>query len=366
MRLLLTLPVVLALGVGLSPGVLFGLSVAQETSETQASETTPPPADAPPTEISSLSFEKTLELALGANAEVFTAQGALESASRGLTRVQADPLALRVNQLQAEQAVSSAQLALKTAQLKAQNTAADAFAAAREADSNVTLAEHKLDIAQTELEANNARIKAGAATNLDVERAQNALDGAERDLAAAKQSRTLAYANLASLLALPNSFTLEGTVSMGAVPDLATLLANLETNNLVTQARQSLELAQAQLAAIDNAFTARSEVELARDEVARAEKQAQEARRSVEITVQQSYNGVLVAQSRVQSAEAAFTTAQADLEAQQTRFDAGSISLLDLKQSQLALADSESQLEQANHALASSLRGLELTIMGAQ
>jgi outer membrane protein len=379
----LILGVVLALGVLFNPGVLLSpgillnpdvilsgfMATAQDT--TQVTETTTPPAETPApetpaSEISSLTFEQMLGLTLGANAEVFTAQAALDSATRGLARVQADPLALRVTLLQAEQAVSSAQQALKTAQLKAQNNAADAFAAAREADSSVTLAEQKLDIAQTEFDANSARIKAGAATNLDVERAQNALASAQRDLAAAQQSRTLAYASLASLLAIPNTFSLEGAVSLGEVPDLETALANLETNSLVTQARQTFELAQAQLAAIDNAFSARSDVDLAKDEVARAETQVQEARRSVEITVQQSYNGVLVAQSRVQSAEAAFATAQADLTAQQTRFDAGSISLLDLKQSQLALVDSESQLEQAKHALANSLRGLELTIMGAQ
>jgi outer membrane protein TolC len=105
-------------------------------------------------------------------------------------------------------------------------------------------------------------------------------------------------------------------------------------------------------------------IELARDEVARAETQVQEARRSVELTVQQSYNGVLVAQSQLQGAEATFATAQADLAAQQTRFDAGSISLLDLKGSQLALAEGESQLALAQHSLANSLRGLELTILG--
>ncbi len=372
MRLFLTLRVSLVLGVVLALGVLSpGIFMAAAQDTTPVSETTTPPtetpaAETPASEISSLTFEQMLGLAQGANAEVFTAQAALDSATRGLARVQADPLALRVAQLQAEQAVSNAQQALKTAQLKAQNSAADAFAAAREADSSVTLAEHKLDIAQTELEANNARIKAGAATNLDVERAGNALASAQRDLAAAQQSRTLAYASLASLLAIPNTFVLEGSVTVDEVPDLETALANLESNSLVTQARQTYELAQAQLAAIDNAFTARSEVELARDEVKRAETQVQEARRSVEITVQQSYNGVLVAQSQLQGAEAAAVTAWTDFEAQQLRFDSGSISLLDLKQSQFAAADSQSQLELAKHALASSLRVLELTIMGAQ
>jgi outer membrane protein len=357
MRRFLTLCFLVILGVVFS-GVGSTLVTAQDTT-TAATEATA-------SEPSSLTFDQTLELALSASAEVFTAQAALDSATRDLARVQADPLALLVDQLTAQQAVTSTQLALKTAQLKAQNSAADAFAAAREADSSVTLAEQSLDIAQTELEANNARLKAGAATNLDVERAQNALAGAQRDLAAAQQTRTLAYANLASLLGVAPTFTLEGAVTLAEVPDLETTLANLAANGLLMQAKQTLELAQAKLAAVDNAYSARSAVELARDEVARADKQAQEARRSVEITVQQSYNAVLVAQGRLQSAEAAVTTAQSDLGAQQRRFDAGSISLLDLKQSQLALTDSQNLLEQAKHALASSLRGLELTISGAQ
>jgi outer membrane protein len=255
MRLLLTLHVFLILSVVSSAAGVAAQDTPPasetQTSETQTAETATPPAETPASETSSLTFEEMLGLAVAANAEVFTAQGALDSATRGLARVQADPLALRVTLLQAQQAVSSAQQGLKAAQLKAQSNAADAFAAAREADNNVTLAEHKLDIAQTELEANNARIKAGAATNLDVERANNALAGAQRDLAAAQQSRTLAYASLASLLAIPSTFTLEGSVTLGEVPDLETALTNLESNSLVTQAQQALELAQAQLAAID-------------------------------------------------------------------------------------------------------------------
>ncbi len=312
----------------------------------------------------SLSYADALTAALQTSAAVNTAQVDLASAERDLGRLKADPLALRIPLLQAEQALTRAQQSLRGAEADARAAVAEAYANALEARSNVALAEKRLAIARTRAEATQIRFEAGAATSLDVADARNVLQSAQRDLGDAQEARTLAYDRLASLLALPGEPSLSDAVPVGAVPTLEDALAELDANSALVAARQGLELAQAQLAAVDNAFSARSDVEAARDAVVNAETQLRETRRSLELGVQQSYNAVVAAQNRAQGAADDLAAAQETLQAQRVRFQAGSISQLELAQSELNVQGAAATLETAQHALAASLRALATTLRG--
>ncbi len=311
-----------------------------------------------------LSFEEALNRAALNNASVATARVDLESATRDLSRVQQDPLSLRIPLLQAQQAVELATLSLEAATLSAQQQAASAYASAKEADTSLQLSQAQEAITATQLEANTIRFNAGAATRLDLERAQNALASAQRDTQDSSQARALAYDNLASLVGLSSNLLLTSTIPVAEVPSLETVLANLDANSNVIRAKQSVELAQANLAAVDNAFSSRSTVDAARDNVSNAETRLADTRRSLDISFRQSYNAVSAAQSRVASATANLSASQSDLNAQQVRFDAGSISLLELEQSKLTLLSANAQLESAQHALAATIRQLELAVKG--
>jgi len=313
----------------------------------------------------SLSFKQVLELAERNSANVATAATDYASAGRDLSRIQADPLALRIPIMQAEQALQRAANNLAASKLSARNTAAAAFASAKEKDTALRIAQMNLAIAQTTLDATNIRLNAGAATRLELEKAQNSLAAAKNQLSDAQQSRNLAYDNLGSLIAA-SDFVLSDDVTIDEVPTIETVLAGLAQNSQIINAQHSLALAEAQLAATDNAFSARKDIEAAKDRVNNARTSLAETQRSLEINLKQSYNAVLAAQGRLQTAQSALSTAQSDYQAQQLRFNAGSISPLQLAQSELALANSQAQLEIARHALAASLRQLGLAILGAR
>ena len=312
-----------------------------------------------------LSYTDALVRAVTNSADLTTARVDLVSARRDLDRAEADPLALRIPVLQAEQAVTQARQALRAAELQAQDSGADAYARALEAQSAVLLAEEQLALAQTRAEATQIRFEAGASTSLDVDQAQNALNGAQRALADAEEERALAFSQLASLLGLAGEpLTLSETVPVGTVPPLRNVLEGLSDNTQIVSAQQAAALAEAQLAAVNNAFSARSEIDAASDTLSNAQTRLIETRRSLELGVRQSYNAVASAQNRVQGAQADLKAAQDTLDAQQIRFDAGSISQLELAQSEIEAQTAANALESARHALGDALRQLELTVLG--
>ena len=317
------------------------------------------------TQATPLSYTDALVRAVANGADLATARVDLASAQRELDRAEADPLALRIPVLQAEQAVTQAQQALRVAELRAQDSAAAAYARALEAQSAVALAEEQLALAQTRAEATQIRFEAGASTSLDVDQAQNTLNSAQRDLADAEEERDLAFSQLASLLGLAGeTLELTETVPVGAVPPLANVLDGLEDNTQVVSAQQAVALAEAQLAAVNNAFSARSEIDAARDTLSNAETRLTETRRSLELGVRQSYNAVAAAQNRARGAQAEVDAAQDTLDAQQIRFEAGSISQLELAQNEIEVQTAANALESARHTLGDALRQLELTVLG--
>jgi cobalt-zinc-cadmium efflux system outer membrane protein len=307
-------------------------------------------------------------LAVEAAADVRSARLDLTSAERDLARLAADPTTLRVPRLQAEHAVDRARTALAGAELAAADAAAGAYEGALEADDRLALAEGARDLAATALQAARIQFDAGAATRLDVERAENDLQSAERDVVDAQAARTLAYDRLASLLAISaEELALAPAPTPGPVAPLEAVLEGLEANAQLLAAAQQVALATAQLAAIDNPLSsARADVAAARDRVETAQLLLDEQRRNLVLFVRQAHNAALAAEARVRGAEANLATAREDVQVQQVRFDAGSISALVLARAQQQVASQEANLAIAQHALAAAVRQVELTVAGAR
>ena len=370
-------PYAAALQLGLSLCLALSFVHAQDAQDAQMTQETLMTQEAPTKEVQHqeqaheanlsypLSYDEAVALAQDSSAGVRTAQVDLRSAERDLARVQADPLALRVPKLQAEQALRTTEQALVSAQLSAAEDAATSYAAALEADAAVALADLQLDIAETQYDATLIRLEAGAATTLDLERAENVLASAQRARVSALQTRGLAYNSLASLLGIGGTFVLQNAAETSDVPSLQDVLARVPNNALLTQAVQVESLARAQFEAVNNNFSARSSVEAAQVSLENATTRASETRRSVALGARRSYNAVLAAQSQLRSAEAELTTAREDVAAQRLRYEAGSISLLELRETELAQVRSENAAQEASNALRSSLLALELILQGA-
>jgi len=312
-----------------------------------------------------ISLDTALALAGELDAGVISARADLAAAERDLARTRADPLALRLTIAQAEHALENAQAALESALSNSRAALTNAYLAALEADQTLAIAGQAAAIAAIALEATEIRFNAGAATQLDLERARNDFGAAQRDAEDARQTRELAYSELASLVGLPlEGLTLEPITVAPAMPELDSLLARLAENRQWRLTRQAVELAELRLAAVDNAFSARAEVEAARDTLAGNQVRLRETRRSLELTTRQSYNAVLAAQSRLMSAAASAATAHDTLSAQTLRYEAGSISRLEFERARLDVTRAEAQYQTARHALLRALLQLTRAILG--
>ena len=312
-----------------------------------------------------ISLDTALALASELDAGVISARADLAAAERDLTRTSADPLALRLTKVQAEHALQNAQAALESALSSSRATLTNAYLVALEADQTLAVAEQAEAIAAIALEATEIRFNAGAATQLDLERARNDFGATQRDTDDAQQARALAYSELASLVGLPpEELTLELLTVAPELPELDRLLARLEENRQWRLTLQAVELAELRLAAVDNAFSARADVEAARDALDSAQVRLRETRRSLELTMRQSHNSVLAAQGRLLSATASAATARDTLGAQALRYDAGSISRLEFERSRLDAARADAQYQMARHALLRALLQLTRTLLG--
>jgi outer membrane protein TolC len=325
----------------------------------------PPLAAAAPTP---LTFDAAMAAAVEAATGVRTARLELATVERDLARVAADPTSLRVARLSAEHAVARAVTAIAGASASAMDAAARAFTDALESEDRLAVAEGALAIAATAREAAGIQFEAGAATRIDVERSENDLRSAERDLDDARSARALAYDRLASLLGLPSGdLALAPPSEPQGVPDLERYLTELDRNAQLQAAAQQVELAEAQLAAIDNPIaSAPSDVAAARDRLEAARLQVDEQRRSLALLVRQAHNGAASAEARWRSAEATAATAREDVAVQRLRFEAGSISALALARAELQSQQQTAQLTAARHALAAALRQVDLTVLGAR
>jgi outer membrane protein TolC len=313
-----------------------------------------------------LDLEAAAARAVETAADVRTAELDLAAAERELARVEADPTTLRVPRLNAQHAVAAAQDDLRNARAVARDAAADAFEGVLEAEDTAAIAEAALAIARTEAEAARIRLEAGAATRSDVDRADDAVRSAERDLRDARQALELARDRLASRLAVAEVPALAETDAEPQVPGLEATVARLDENAALRAARRSVTVAEARLEAVDVAFTVpRSEIESARDALETAEVRAGDLEDSLRLAVRQAHNAVLAAEGRWASAREQVATAEEDLRVATVRFEAGSIAEVTLERARLDLLRRQADARVARHGLRDALRSLETTILGA-
>jgi outer membrane protein TolC len=313
-----------------------------------------------------LTLESAVQLATNASADVITARSDLAQAESALRTSLADPLAIRLEQLQARHAVEAAEAALQSSLLRARTAASTAYVAALEAADALATAELEHEIAVTSLEAQQLRFSAGAITALDLERARNSLQLASSNLQTAQTSRELSHAELTSLTGRTMQLAaVAGELLTEPLPAPLELLEEAWQKNAgILAAGRALELATARLAALDNAFTSRQETDAARAAVSAAELRVTEARRALELTLQGSHNAVQAAQARHAGTSTSLETAHSEHEAQSARYEAGTISLLAFRQASVALGSAAAAERSALHALLLARLKLEQAVLG--
>ena len=310
-----------------------------------------------------LTLAEVLRVAPANDPDVLGAEADVAAAQRELTRLQADPLALRVPTLQAEQTLENAQAALEAARLTSRTEVTSAYFDALSAERTLEVAGQDLTIQQATVQATQIRLDAGAATDLELLQAQNALAAAQRSQRNAEQTRALAESELASLVGQDATQLVQISLTPPAVPTLAISLGQAEADNSSVQAASTtVTVAEAQLAAVNNAFSAQTDIDAAQDALTSAQSDLETARRSLELDVRGAHNALSSAERSFKSAKADLSASQDELTAQKARLDAGSLAPISFRAAQLSHTQTEAAMYSALYDFRLAALGLEQTV----
>lgn len=292
---------------------------------------------------------------------VIAARLDLGDAERALERTEADPTALRLDLLQARQAVDLTRAELRAALFQAFLDVADAYTAVRQAAAQRALAEDAAALAERALEIARIRLERGAGTELDVRDAETDLAGARGDLAAARQGEALARRSFASLTALDADALdpVPGALLATTTPDEDDLLARMDEAPALLRAVQGRELARVARDLLDPAYAPERDIEAAELRVAQAEEGLEEARRGVALQLRSLIDRIAAARDAQGVARDALANARERDDVDRSRLEAGLIAEIGYDQTRLATARAELSAMRAEHDLLLALLRLQ-------
>lgn len=303
-----------------------------------------------------------VQAALTNGTDVRIAQANLEKATAANRAAQADPSTLAAARLAAQQGQTLAALQLRAARLSTLQSAVNAYTALLEAQENVELQTLQVQVDQKALQVAQVKLSVNNATSLDVQKAQNTLAGSTQTLADARAQVNLASAQLASLTGLPAGVRAAG---LSAVPTLKTSLAQLRSgldDNLVSVVSAQQEVAAAQLSVklADNDFTPARTLSDARIALANAQRALDAARKNASNALAAAYQTAQNAVEQLRVAQSREAAALKSYNQDAARLKSGTISAVDLQQTQLALKPAQFARLQAQDNVLEALAALSV------
>jgi outer membrane protein, heavy metal efflux system len=295
---------------------------------------------------------------------VITSQLALNDATVALSRTQADPLALRLEQTQANQKVALLQAQLDEAKYKAVQDISSGYTQYLEAQAALELSTFARDLSSQNLQITTIRRDKGSATELEVQEAQNALEDAENNLLSTQQGANLAKTNLEGLIGM--TVTTLASIpdeSLSPLPGLETVLQNLDKTPTLMQVAQGTELAQLGVDLLDPSYASTSQIDTAKLQLDTAQTSSSEARRGLELQARTLFNTANSASETLAIRQDALGNAQEREAVEKQRLDAGLIADVQFKQSQLATKQAALAALQAKHAYLNALLALQAGTM---
>ncbi len=210
----------------------------------------------------------------------------LINAESTLARTAGDPLALRPELIQAEQAASLAAVQLHQAELDALVDIASAYTALLEAREQVSLAVAGAELATTGVQIAQIRVANGSATSLDLREAEVSLENSLAMLSAAQNGLGIATGNLEGMIGisvLPDDLEPIAPSLLGSVPPLEEVLVAAASTPELVQVEQGLELATLALEVLDPSYAAPASIENARTQLETTAQLVNEARRGLDL-----------------------------------------------------------------------------------
>ena len=296
-----------------------------------------------------------------ARAPVVDAQLGLDDALRTQSRTESDPLALRLDLVQARQAVEQGRRLLAQARYDAYAEIAAAYVQALEAERQLALAEQGRDLAARSLDITRIRFERGSATELDVQNAETELARAESGVLSARQGLDLARDNLASLIGVqePDPDSVPEELLAVEAPTMETITELLDRHPTILQAEHGVETARVARDLLDPSYASQAQIDQAELQVARAEEGLAEARRGMELQASRLRDAVERARESLDVEREALVDARERESLEERRFDAGLIAEITLDQARLTRAQAEIAALEAEHAFLRALFDLQ-------
>ncbi|GGR41199.1 TolC family protein [Deinococcus ruber] len=293
---------------------------------------------------STLSLSQAVASALTAGATVRDAQAGAVAAASTLKAVQADPSTLTATLLSAQQADTLAQANVSQARLTATQNAVNAFTALYQTQEQVDQQTLQVQVDEKSLQVAQVKLSTKNGTALDVENAQNTLASSRQVLVAAQAQIVVNSQKLANVIGKPGSYSAATPPTPPNVRVNTTLSTNYPT---LLQDQQAVDAAALAVKLADNEFTARVTLDQAKTKLASAQSDLSTLQKTLNTTLATAQSSAEAAQASYQTAIQAEINAQAAYKQDNVRYSTGTISAVQLLQSQLALKKAQYARAQA-------------------
>ena len=280
--------------------------------------------------------------ALEQGTELSNQRAVLAKARADLAAIEADPSALIQPLTEARQLVNLE--GAKTAQkrLEVIQAVVNAYTALYESQQSEDALEAQVAFDTRSLEATRVRLQTRSGTQLDVDRAVNALATSRQDLAEARAAQPVLQARLRTLLGLGRN----ANVQISDLPPFVERKVNLDSLEdalddrlpSVLQIKQRVDLADLQVRVSDNEFTPQAVLRQAKTDLENARRDLESTLQGATTTLRDANRLLLAALERIRITAQDVRNAQAGVSQSELRFRNGLISRLDLQRSQLQLS----------------------------
>lgn len=299
-----------------------------------------------------LDLATAVRLAVPRDEAVLDARDAREDAARDAERAAADPTATTLARQAARDAAAAAADDVRVAEAEARREVTARYVAVLEARAALADAEARERIADAVLAAERVRLEAGAATDLDVARAQDDAAARARTRADAATDRALAEADLRQAIGRPvGALAPVGRDALASVPalDVARREAR-EASASLRAARRDVTRREAERAGLATPLSSANERADADAALADARTRLARTETAVDDAVRRAHAALVASANRLADARDAVATSATSLEASRARFEAGTIAEATLHEAEASHAQVVASRDAALHA----------------
>lgn len=278
----------------------------------------------------------------------------LQEAQSSLTRTQSDPIALKPELLGAKQRLDMAEASLVSQGLQVRQSLFADLQNLEVLQNQQETQSLSLQVAQLNAQAARAKFKAGAATQLDLNKAENDLEGAEKDLQAAKKQLQDAQERFKKRYGKTPDLTGDENIKWTS----EALQKAMENHPKLLKDAAALENAELQYLIKSSDLSPSIEVQQAKTTLDNAKGTLAETRKELQEGLEDALNQHQSAVDALTAKEKALKLAQSSYSTQNSRFQKGLISKLQLLQAELEVKNAEGAVLQAKNNLGKAAYGV--------